>query len=224
MVGDPLQEISSILVSLDATHEVIETAQSEKADMIITHHPLIFHPLKRIDLTESICRKIGILIRTGISVVSLHTNLDSAQGGGADLFVESLSLQEVKSYGPIKIGIIKDPMPLSLWARRLPFGSMRMVDAGKPVKAVCACPGSGMDFLWKAVELGCDTLVTGDVRYHSALDAREAGVNIIDLGHFQTEQIAMAPLAERLGRELPGIAVRAHKSEDIFENIKGERS
>lgn len=224
MVGDPLQDISSILVSLDATDDVIETARSEKIDLIITHHPLIFHPLKKIDLTDNISRKIGKLIRTGISLISIHTNFDSAHGGVADILAENLSLQDVKSYGLMKIGMIEDEMPLSIWARSLPFESMRLVDAGRPVKSVCACPGSGMDFLWNAREMGCDTLVTGDVRYHAALEARESGMNVIDLGHFNTEQIAMAPLAERLGRDLPGVSIQVYKTKDIFTNIKGEQS
>jgi len=81
-----------------------------------------------------------------------------------------------------------------------------------------------MSYLNDALSLGCDTFVTGDVRYHAALDAREAGVNIVDLGHFATEQIAIAPLAEKLRSELQDLSIYTHRAKDVFMNIKGEIS
>lgn len=92
MVGDPLMEVSSILVALDPVTETIEAAVSCGADLIVTHHPLIFSPLKRIDLQENVCRRIGRLIRSSIALVSMHTNLDAARGGVADELAEAGAL------------------------------------------------------------------------------------------------------------------------------------
>lgn len=223
MVGDPCQEIKSILVSLDPSFEAIDAARAADINLIISHHPLIFTPLKRIDLRrDRISRKIGTLIQSGIALVSMHTNLDASTGGVADVLAERLSLQGVQAFGSMRYGTITEAMPLDSWAKSLPFDTIRIVDARLPVKNVCSCPGSGMGYLGDAQSLGCDTLVTGDVRYHAALDAREAGVNIVDLGHFATEQVAIAPLAERLRITLQGLPIYAHRAKDVFINVKGE--
>ncbi|HNY65859.1 MAG TPA: Nif3-like dinuclear metal center hexameric protein [Deltaproteobacteria bacterium] len=224
MVGDPAQEVRSVLVALDPTVSAIEEAVRQGVDLIITHHPLIMSPIKRLDLAQGAARKIGMLIRTGISLVSMHTNLDAAPGGVADVFAERLSLQDVQSLGPLRLGTIPAEMPLDAWARALPFEDMRIVDAGRSVKHISACPGSGMSYLKDAIEKGCDTLVTGDVRYHAALDAFEAGVNVVDLGHFNTEQIALEPLARRLRREMEPLSVQVHTAQDIFTTHKGEHT
>jgi len=224
MVGDPYQEINSILIALDPSFEVIQSAQSLSANLIISHHPLIFAPLMRIDLHDRVSRKIGMLIKSGTALVSMHTNLDAADGGVADVLAGRLSIQDVQSFGPMRYGTIKDPQQLSSWAMSLPFDTVRIVDANIPVKNVCACPGSGMGYLEDARNLGCDTLVTGDTRYHAALDALEAGVNVVDLGHFASEQIAIAPLAERLRKELQDLPIHTHQAKDVFTNVKGERS
>lgn len=221
MVGDPCQEIHSILVALDPSFDVIQAAKESGADLIITHHPLIFTPIKRLSLDQGTSGKIVELIRSGISLVSMHTNLDIAKGGTADVLAGSLSLRDVTACGVLRLGKIAEETPLHAWAMSLPFDTVRVVDAGRPVKTVCACPGSGMEYFGQALEMGCDTFVTGDVRYHAALDAGEKGINVVDLGHFNSEQIAMAPLAERLCRELPGLSVRACGAKDVFKNIKG---
>ena len=222
MVGDTLREVRSVLVALDPSTEVIQEAEKLGADLIITHHPLIFTPLKRIDLQESVSRRIARLIRASMALVSMHTNLDAAAGGVADELANRLCLKDVQPLKALRIGKIEQHCELRAWAASLPFEAVRIVDAGRPVKTVCACPGSGMDYLGEAIGRGCDTLVTGDVRYHAGLDAKEAGVNVVDLGHFATEEIIVAPLADRLGSLLPGVAVWAYGAKDVFMQIKGE--
>lgn len=224
MVGDPYQEVRSILVALDPSHEVIEAAAESGKDLIITHHPLIYAPLKRIDLRESLSRKIGALIRSSIALISMHTNFDIAAGGVSDVLAQRLSLRDIQSFGPLRLGTVGGEKPLRAWAMGLPFETVRIVDAGRPVKNVCICPGSGMEYVKNAGDMGCDTFVTGDVKYHGALDAKESGINVVDLGHFATEQIAITPLAERLSRELPDISIDVFGAQDVFMNIKGERN
>ncbi|HPW69215.1 MAG: GTP cyclohydrolase 1 type 2 [Deltaproteobacteria bacterium ADurb.BinA179] len=222
MVGHTLREVRSVLVALDPSTEVIQEAEKLGADLIITHHPLIFTPLKRLDLQESIPRRVARLIQASMALVSMHTNLDAARGGVADELADRLCLKEVQRLKVLRIGKVEQPCDLRAWVARLPFETVRIVDGGRPVENVCACPGSGMDYLGEAIGRGCDTLVTGDVRYHAGLDAKEAGVNVVDLGHFATEEIIIAPLAKRLGSLLPGVTVRAYGAKDVFMQIKGE--
>jgi dinuclear metal center YbgI/SA1388 family protein len=222
MVGDASLDIRSIMVALDPSSPVIHAARQSGADLIITHHPLIFTPLRRIDFQESVSRRIALLIRASIALVSMHTNLDAARGGVADELADRLRLQEIQAFGASRIGVLGEERDLFSWAGGLPFETIRLVDAGRPVRKICACPGSGMDYLGQALEQECDTIVTGDVRYHAALDAKEAGINVVDLGHFATEDIIVGPLAGRLGRELPGVAVQAYGGQDVFMHTKGE--
>lgn len=216
MVGDPESMIRSVMVSLDPSFEVISAAEEAEIDLILTHHPLIFNPLKRIDLQDMVPRKIAMLIRSGINLVSMHTNLDKAQGGVADELARRLSLSDFQAYGVMRTGYLKAPVALRAWLEGLGVASPRFIDAGREVFHVALCPGSGMDYWRKAHDLGCDTFVTGDVRYHAGLEALEAGVNVVDLGHFATEDIIVEPLAERLRQDLKGILVHTRRGRDIF--------
>ena len=222
MVGDPKQEISSIVVSLDPSFEAISFTQKKGAELIITHHPLLFHPLNSINLQENTARKISMLLSSGISLLSMHTNLDIAEGGVADVLAEKLKLQDVENLGFFRTGTIGDSRPVLDWSKALPFDPIRLVDAGVPVNQVGVCPGSGMDYWRDAFAMGCDTYVTGDVRYHAAFDAFEAGMNIVDLGHFGTEEIMIKPFMEKLQHRLTGVDIRAYEGRDVFTWVKGE--
>ncbi len=216
MVGDPCSEIKSVLVALDPTLEVIEAARETGMDLILTHHPLIFKPISRIDLKDMIAKKIAMLLEARINLVSMHTNLDKAPGGVADELAKMLGLHDISNYGSLRVGSIKMPTPLGGWVHTLPVKSARLIDVGRDVLMVGVCPGSGMDYWQQAREMGCDTFVTGDVRHHAGLDARESSMNVLDLGHFGSEEIIIKPLTERLKQELKGIAVHAYQGRDIF--------
>jgi GTP cyclohydrolase I len=216
MVGDLESPINSVLVALDPSLEVIRTAQDAGIDLILTHHPLIFQPITRIDLKDVIAKKISMLILTRINLISMHTNLDKAPGGVADELAKRLALSDVSAHGYMRIGFISHPSTLNEWITSLCISGARIIDAGRGVSKVAMCPGSGMEYWKHALSLGCDTFVTGDVRYHAGLDAKEAGMNVVDLGHFGTEEIIVAPLAERLKQELKGVAVHAHHGRDVF--------
>ncbi|MBN2297578.1 MAG: Nif3-like dinuclear metal center hexameric protein [Deltaproteobacteria bacterium] len=222
MVGDPAAEITSIAVALDPSFDVITRAIHQKADCIITHHPLFFAPIRCMNLKESTAKKAFMLLRSGISLVSMHTNLDMAHGGVADVLANKLGLEGIQKNGVIRTGTVAGNMPLTSWCRSLPFAYIRMVDAGLPVRLVSACPGSGMDYWRDAKASGCDTFVTGDVRYHAALDAKESGMNVVDLGHHGTEEIIVKPFMEKLQQELQGVYISAYESADVFMSGKGE--
>lgn len=220
MVGDPDQDVSTIGIALDPSFEAILWARDVKADCLITHHPLFFEPIRCINLQETIAKKISLLLNSNITVVSMHTNLDTASGGVADIFAQKLSLLDVAGRGILRIGKVREGMTLASWLSTLPFKNIRIVDANREVNQVGACPGSGMD-LWKdAYDLGCDTFVTGDVRYHAALEALEAGMNVVDLGHYGTEEIIVKPFMKKLQQQLPRVYIRAYEGRDVFMSAK----
>jgi GTP cyclohydrolase I len=216
MVGDQESPINSVLVALDPSLEVIHTAKEGGIDLILTHHPLILKPLARIDLQEVIAKKIAMLILTRINLISMHTNLDKAPGGVADELAKRLALSDVRPHGYMRIGFINKPTTMNEWITAMSIRDARLIDNHREVSMVAVCPGSGMEYWKHALSLGCDTFVTGDVRYHAGLDAKEAGMNVVDLGHFGTEEIIVAPLAERLKQELKGVAIHAHQGRDVF--------
>lgn len=215
MVGDPDQEIRSILVALDPSFPVLCHAKETETNLILTHHPLFFHPLRCLNLQDATARKTALLIENNMALVSMHSNLDAAPGGVADVLATCLGLKDAKAFGLLRLGFV-EPQPLHVWVRSLPFGTARLCYAGRDVCKVASCPGSGMDLWSEALQAGCDTLVTGDVRYHIALEAHEAGINVVDLGHFETEMVVVKPLVERLHRELPALDIRAFEDKDIF--------
>ncbi|MBN1636242.1 MAG: Nif3-like dinuclear metal center hexameric protein [Deltaproteobacteria bacterium] len=224
MVGDPAWDIGSILVALDPSQEVIASAGSASIDLILTHHPLFFQGVSHINLSEVIGQKVAMLLETHTALVSMHTNLDKSPGGVADTLSTFLRLEEVQTSGMLRYGTIGSSLPLDEWVASLPAGNARIVDAGRDVLRVCACPGSGAEFWREAMRQGCDTFVTGDVRYHTALDARESGLNIVDLGHFGSEAIIVQPLADRLRKVFPELEIHIFEGSDIFINLTSKES
>jgi dinuclear metal center YbgI/SA1388 family protein len=216
MVGDLGKEINSVLVALDPSLEVIGKAISSCTDLILTHHPLMIQPIKCFDLGEMVVKKIALLMESKINLVSMHTNLDKAPGGVADELALRIGLIGTRSLGALRVGSIETPSSLKPWLKALAVKEARFIDAGRVVHKVGACPGSGMEYWRLALQEGCDTIVTGDVRYHAAADALAAGLNVVDLGHFCTEELIIKPLAERLRKKLNGIDVRAFQADDIF--------
>jgi dinuclear metal center YbgI/SA1388 family protein len=218
LVGDAEQDISKAIVTLDPGLDVISKAEETGCDLIITHHPLFIEPLKKLNLKDATAFKAGKLLKAGISLVAMHTNLDAADGGVADVLAQVLGLTGIESKGYFRVGTI-EPAPLAEWVKTLPFRNSRITDAGKQAGRIAACPGSGMSLWREAVDAGCDTIVTGDVKYHSAVNAFETGLNVVDLGHYGTESIIVGPFAERLERLLKGVEISSYSGRDIFITV-----
>ena len=182
-----------ILFALDATTDTIEEAKESGCGIIVTHHPLIFHPLKRVADGSA----VSMAIRKGISVISAHTNYDSADGGINDVLAKWLGLEEIAPVATMgRYGIRPDgPMTMLQFAafvkERLGVEGLRVADAGKPVRRVMVLGGSGGDFAAAAKEAGCDTLLTGEAAHHEGIEARALGVNLVVAGHFGTENPGM---------------------------------
>lgn len=223
LVGDRGAEIHRVLVALDITSQVISEAESIGAQLIVSHHPLIFHPLSAVCADDPTGRKVMRLIRSGISAICMHTNLDIAEGGVNDALMEALDAKTTdilepsgtdndgKPLGCGRIGFLKQEMDLEPFLQfvgeRLRVNGVRYVPGGRPVHQIAVCGGSGGSMLELAASAGCDTLLTADVKYDRFLTAQELGVNLIDADHFCTENVIVPKLAERIRHEFPDLHV-----------------
>lgn len=215
LVGCKDDEVSRVIVALDITDEVIDEAISEGAQLIVSHHPLFFG-LKNVVSDDLTGRKIIKLIQNGISAICMHTNLDAAEGGVNTCLSKACGITEpIKLYNrPDNIGYygeIEAPMEfneyLSFVKSALSTNGLRYVDSCKVVKKIAVVGGSGGDDMDRAIELGCDTFITADLKYHKFIAAKESGLNLIDGDHFCTENVVVPALEKRLSEYFPEIQV-----------------
>lgn len=210
LVGDPNATVTGVLAALDVTDAVISEAVARGANLIVSHHPVIFHPMKRVTADTLVWR----LIRENLSVISAHTNLDIAAGGVNDILAARLKLQAVAPVEPegmARIGRLERGMTPPEFAyyvkQMLDACAVRYCDGGRAIERVAVCGGSGGSFLADIDHAGAQALVTGDVKHDVMLDAIHRGITIIDAGHFGTENFVVPYLAElarrALGAEIP---------------------
>ncbi|MCL1990330.1 MAG: Nif3-like dinuclear metal center hexameric protein [Defluviitaleaceae bacterium] len=215
-IGDVTREIKQIMVVLDATTAVIDEAIQKNVELIITHHPFIFSPVKAIDLSTSHGKNIQKLIKNNITVYTMHTNYDIAFGGMNDTLAEAMELQDVQPFAMVddvhglgRMGVLKKQHEFLAWAdglkEKLHLTAISYVQSQPSVEKVAVIGGKGEKYLYEAKAMGADVLVTGDVTYHAALDAKEMGLNLLDIGHFSEvimeEQVAVL-LAEQFAHDI----------------------
>ena len=234
LCGRKDREVKKILVALDPFRNVIEEAIGEKADLIVTHHPLIFRD-KVMALNEDTetTRNLLTLVEHGIAAINAHTNLDLAPGGVNDVLAAALGLGDVeilnpagtdgdgRPYGLLRAGTVPEQSLsdfLTFVKKNLRCDGLRYVDGGKPVRKVAVGGGSCADCMEEALAAGCDTFVTSDVKYNQFRTAFELGLNLIDAGHFHTENPTMPVLAQKLQSAFPEIQVKL--SENHWECMK----
>ena len=223
LCGSRWQEVTKVLVALDPFEGVCREAADIGAQLIVTHHPLIFQAIKSVTDDTSIGRSIQLLCREGISAINAHTNLDCVPGGVNDRLAAVLSLSNVKVINPLgedpfgqKWGLLrKGTVPEQSLSDFLPVvkdalgcEGLRYVDGGKTVCKVAVGGGACASELMDAYRAGCDTFVTSDVKYNQFWDAKDLGMNLIDAGHFYTENPITACLAEKIAAAFPEITVR----------------
>ena len=204
LVGDGNAQVQKALVTLDITPRSVEQAAKAGAQLIISHHPVIFHPIKRLS-SHSVPY---LLVQAGIGAICAHTNLDMAKGGVNDSLAAALELdgrEGVAFYQELPcciMGTLPETMEPAEFAgfvkKKLCCEGLRFTEGARPVKKVALCSGAGGEFLFDAMEKGADAFVTGEVKHHEILAAREGGLTLVDAGHFKTENIAMEPLRKRL--------------------------
>lgn len=195
-------EISKVMVALEVNSEVVREAIAAKADLLVVHHPLIFGRIGRVDHNNIIGNLIIKLIKSGISVYATHTPFDKCDGGNNDylgkvLELENVGPMETDYEGYCKIGFTGsneitarkfiDKVSVALGIDKKFFNYAGELDV--PIKKIGWCTGAGADFIKSAKAAGCDLFITGDLKYHAAQEAREIGINVLDCGHFATEQI-----------------------------------
>ena len=220
LCGDMDQEVTKILVALDPFEDVCREAQEVGAQLVLTHHPLIFHPCKSVTEQDPVGRTLRYLIQHDISAINAHTNLDCAPGGVNDVLAAMLGLQDVKvidpqgvdregrPWGLLRQGTVEEqPLPdfLKTVKDSLHCPGLRYAEGGKPVRQVAVGGGACASELMDAVRAGCDTFVTSDIRYNQFWDAADWGLNLIDAGHFYTENPVCTMLKSAMEEKFPEI-------------------
>lgn len=210
LIGRADAPVEKALLSLDVTAEVAEEAIGRGAQLIVSHHPVVWDAMKHITDCTPGNEKLIRLLENGIAVISMHTNLDMAEGGVNDVLISLLGAKNEGVFdaeGCGRKGSFEKPMPLdsflAICKKKLNTNGLRYHDAGRPVEHIAVLGGSGGGNLIGAWEAGCDTYVTADVKYSVFLQARELGINLIDGDHFCTENPVIPMLAEKLRAAFP---------------------
>ena len=228
LAGRSEREVRKILVALDITQAVAEEAGRWGADLIVSHHPVIFHPVKAVTDRDETGRVLLALIENRISAICAHTNLDAAQGGVNDRLAAALELASPVPFEAEHIGRMgqahRRGLPVREYAAfvkdRLNAAGVRFVDGGRPVEQVAVGGGSCGSMLHEAVESGCDTFVTADVKYDVFLEAKALGLNLLDAGHYATEQVVCPALVDFLQKEFPAVQVRLSEvHREAYESV-----
>lgn len=221
LAGRTEKEVKKILLTVDADDMAIKRAVECGADMIVSHHPLIFKPIKSVTDEDFIGRRLVTMIQADISYFAMHTNFDAAPGCMADCVAERLGIMEGAPleemgeengipYGIGKIGRLRDPVTGKKLAAKikeqfgLPFVTVygsRMWEE-EPVTIAAVCPGSGGSTIKEAINKGAQVLVTGDISHHEGIDANAQGLMIIDAGHYGLEHVFMGYMEEYLKEKL----------------------
>ena len=221
LCGSKSAQVTKVLVALDPFEDVCREAAETGAQLIVTHHPLIFQAPKSITDETSLGRCIMQLCRNGISAINAHTNLDQAPGGVNDILAAKLGLEHVEIINPREgVGLMRRgdvaaqslESFLALVKERLGCDGLRYVDGGKSVRSVAVGGGSCASGILEVKAAGCDTFVTADVKYNQFWDAQDLGINLIDAGHFHTENPVVAVLADKIAAAFPEIQVEISKT------------
>ncbi|MGN0989402.1 MAG: Nif3-like dinuclear metal center hexameric protein, partial [Eubacteriales bacterium] len=210
-IGSRDHEVRKVLLSLDVTDDVAEEAARKRCGLIVSHHPVIFSPLKNID-EHSV---VYSLIRFNIAALSAHTNFDRVPGGVCDILAYLAGVDAMSDLAPEnpevigRIGMAPQSTLYAFTARlktTLAAPCVQYFDAHRPVLKVAVVSGAGGSEVEAAVKAGADTLLTGEVSYHHWLEAQHYGINLVAAGHFETEVPAMHYLKTTLEHKFPDVA------------------
>lgn len=210
LLGDPEKEVAKVSLALDATNKTVAAAKANGAELMITHHPVIFSAQKKI-LAGSV---IYELLTSGISAISAHTCLDSAEGGVNDTLANLIGLTDIE---PLELEgtdvplVRKGRLPRTMSGEELAqlvkekLGcNLRLADAGRPINTVAVCGGSLSSLTYELIGK-VDAFVTGDLSHHYFIDAADSGLTAIAAGHFETENPVMSVLKATLEKQFPEI-------------------
>jgi len=227
LVGPRRPDISRVMTCLSLTAETAAEAVRERADLVVTHHPLPFRPVSRITDESPVGRVLLDLAGAGIGVWSSHTAWDSAAGGINDQLAALLGLERVAPLEPSPLhplaGLGRAGTAPAGWSvgrlarhavDRLAAGGVQVSgDAARPAGRVGIICGSGGDAVARVIAAGCETFLTGEIRLHHAIEARAAGLAVIAVGHHASERFSLDVLARRLAEEVAGLTCWASRDE-----------
>jgi dinuclear metal center YbgI/SA1388 family protein len=227
LVGDADGEVTRIMTCLTVTPESAQEAIDQQADLIVSHHPLPFRPIKKLTTAETASRLIWNLARAGVSIYSPHTGFDSAQRGINQSLAEKLSLANIRPLNPI----VDEPnslgsgrvgecpaRPIKQFVDQIKFqfqlDHVHLVAGGQSsINQVAVACGSGGSFLDQVIATGCDAFVTGEATFHTCLEAKANDVVMILLGHYTSERFAVEKLADHLSENFSGCEVWCSQQE-----------
>lgn len=230
LVGTPRKEVDTLYIALDATDEAIAEAIEAGADMLLTHHPMLFQPLKRITMEDFIGRRVIRLIQNDISYYAMHTNFDVR--GMAQLAADKMGLEECQvldvtfQQGEVQegigaVGMLPRKMTVEECAGlvKSAFGVDQLKVFGsleQYIAKAAVCPGSGKSTIEKAIRLGAQALVTGDIDHHAGIDAAAQGLAIIDAGHYGVEKMFIPYMGAYLREHAKGVRVLEQQVKQPF--------
>lgn len=220
LIGDPDKTSEKVIVALDVTSDVIEEAVQKNASVIVTHHPVIFHPLKHVS-SDSLTYK---LIQNNIAVISAHTNLDICVGGVNDTLAAAigLTITEHTNEDCFLTAELDKEISFTAFAEniktKLRCKGLRFTSRNGNIKKVSVACGAGGGSVYSAVKAKADALITGEIKHHEILFARENNLAVYDLGHFRSEDLMMEKLTKMLTQRFPDTLFEkaSNDKEDIF--------
>ena len=219
LVGDKDTEISKVLLCLDITNKVVDEAKKLGCELIISHHPVIFSGLKSIDSNSVVYN----LIKNDISAICMHTNLDIAHNIGVNVcLANALGLSDITMYQEdfICIGKLSDTMTDKAFAEHvkesLKAQGVRYTN-GKNIKRVAMCSGAGSEYIEMIEKYDFDAFVTGELKHHHFLFAKEKNICAVEAGHYNTEDVVITPLKELLSQNFSD--VKFMKSEVLCDPV-----
>lgn len=220
LIGDSEGDVKKAIVALDCTPAVVDEAIKEKAELIITHHPVIFDPLKSVTAQSN--KVVYSCLANKIAVISVHTNLDSADGGVNDSLANALELKNIQKIEGdegflFRYGELENTMSADELAERIKIklgGVVRYTNSLKPIKTVAVCGGSGGDFLELAMNKA-DAFITADVKHKLLIKASANDYSLFDAGHFHTEDTVIEPFVKALADKMPSVLFKPYHLGEI---------
>lgn len=213
LLVDAGRPVDAILTTLDITAPVVEEAVKQGCTLIVSHHPVIFDPIKRVTAQDL----PALLLAGGVSAICMHTNLDAAPGGVNDTLAELLGMRDTIPFadGCGRIGTVNatSAKALAELCQDTLGPGVHYVEADHPVLRLAEVSGAGGSYWKEALELGADCLVTGEANHHVACDAKQQGMGLVAAGHWATERPIAAVLAKRLSEAFPDISVTVSRAD-----------
>ena len=205
-------EVRRVLLTLDVTEEIVDYAIENAFDLIVSHHPLVFRPLRGLSEEDPCARKLIKLVNNGVAVFSFHTRADKVEGGVNDLLADSLELHDVVPFGEGdlgRIGTLDEEATLEDFAflvkQQLNSTGIMVSDGYNTVHRVAVVGGDGKDYVRAALEAGADTFVSGRIGYNTMEEAAELGINLLEAGHYFTECRITELFSSIISHCIPGV-------------------